>query len=144
MHHHKWSWDVNGCNTGLGQIGFMNHARNLVYVCELVLLMSTHIAPTWKCARKIPPLFFFHGLKFWCNLVSFSLYVLILFRFAILFMDIICFTKWWNWFMRGSNTPILRSSKCMWHMKYASITKLWLISTFESQKCQMCVFKKWH
>jgi len=59
MHHHKWSWDVNGCITGLGQIGFMNHARNLVYVCELVLLMSTYLAPTWKCARKTPPLYFF-------------------------------------------------------------------------------------
>lgn len=79
MHHQKWSWDISECIARLGRIGFVNHARNFVFVCELVLLWSTHLAPTWKCARKTPPLVFFHCFKFWCNLVAFYLYVMYFF-----------------------------------------------------------------
>ena len=147
MHHHKWSWDISERIARLGRIGYVNHARKFVCVCELVFTKVSTPSPHMNVCKKKPhPCFFFSLFKV---LIQFGFFLICMFSIIFLFEILIhghaLFHKEVELIQEvGSNTPILGSSKYMWHMKYAPVTKLWPISTFESQKCQMCVFEKWH
>lgn len=72
MHHHKWSWDISERIARLGRIGFVNHARKFVCVCELVFTKVSTPSPHMNMCEENPTLVSFpHCSRFWYNLVSF-------------------------------------------------------------------------